>query len=153
MKIFINKKFKNRHIILETLQRRYDQVYNPNMQQGELEMSFIQLVDRSKLTEQEVIEQLDYLQLEDEISIDEIQFDYYYTLLNNGSKAFYDKKYLNIGKKEFLENIYDILKIVSTAILLTIALSTFIINTATTIKLTKEVSKLQSEVRALKNSR
>lgn len=148
---FINKKYKNRHIILETLQRRYEEVYNPTMQDGELEIDFKHLVEYSKLTNNEVYEQLDYLHLENEISIDEIQFQIYYIILRNGSKAYYDKKYITIGIKEFHNNFYDILKNISSVILLIIAIITFILNSFATIKLKEQVSKLQIEVQTLKN--
>lgn len=149
------KKYKNRHTILETLQKKYTNNYTPNIiSNKELSLNFNELVKKSQLTEDEVIEQLDFLSQESEINVvEEENFDFYYIIKKNGSASFHDKKYLNLRKKEFTNDIYDFLKITSTFILLLIAITTFTINIIDTRNNKKEIEELKKEIRQIKISR
>lgn len=149
------KKYKNRHTILGTLQNKYNQNYTPNIiSNKELSLNFNELVNQSKLTENEIIEQLDFLSQESEINVvEEENFNFYYIIRRTGSASFHDKKYLNIRKKEFTNDIYDFLKITSTFILLLIAITTFTINIIDTRKNKKEIEELKKEFQQIKISK
>ncbi|WP_456314891.1 hypothetical protein [Pseudomonas shirazensis] len=147
------KKYKDRHRILETLQNKYNQNYSPDIiSNKELSLSFYELVNQSKLTENEIIEQLDFLSQESEINVvEEENFNFYYIIKRNGSASYYDKKYLNIRKNEFKNDTYDFLKIISTLILLLlIAIITFCINIIDTRKNKKEIEELKKEIQQIK---
>ncbi|MEN5231522.1 hypothetical protein [Sphingobacterium faecium] len=119
----------------------------------EIELSFMEVVQKSNLTEKEVYREIDYLEKEKEIHIDEINYSTYYLILKQGSVSYFDKKYLELGRKNFRDNLFDNLKIISSFILLLIAVITFIVNLLETRKNRTEIEKLKNEIIILKGNR
>lgn len=149
--MFRAKKYTNRHIILKTLEEHYRINYIEIDDWILYGLDFSELVSKSNLTEQEVNEQLHCLINEKEIIDEELRrLDILYIISPAGIAAFYDKKYLDIGRKEFLNNSYDILKNISTAILLILAVYTFASNFIENRKNKIEIESLKHEVRELK---
>jgi len=152
-KFFINSKFRHRHKILGTLQERLDSENHPNAMPEDIELTFSTLVDKSGLSESEVLKQIDYLRSEEEIDINERNnYSMSYVILRKGTVAYFDDKYLRLGWKNFLENVYDIVKIISAIVLLAIATSTYISNIIDTKKNKKEIQKMQDDIKAIKDS-
>lgn len=151
--MYIKRKFINRHKILGALQTRMNESYRPDiLDSAEIELSWGELRDASGLTESEILEQIDFLLTSEEICNNEVNFSSSYLILQKGTTSFYDKKYLNIGKKEFKDDLYDILKLFSGFILLAIALITFARNIMITEKNSKEIENLKNEIKILKIS-
>jgi len=149
--MFINKKYRNRHLFLKTLQLYFEKNDRPDQHTfEEVSLTFSKLVELSNLTEKEIYEEMDYLEKEGEINIEQTEhFSTFYFISRNGTIAYYDKKYLNLGKKEFLNDTYDILKNISAIILLVIAVITFIINFLDTRKNKKEIEQIKVKVEKL----
>lgn len=150
--MFRAKKHRNRHHILKTLED-----YRTNDERIDLtdwlesSLDFPELVTKSNLTEQEVIEQLQFLINEKEIHEEELRpLDCVYIITKAGTVAYYDKKYLNLGFREFLNNSYDVLKNLSTAILLIFAIISFTTNHIETTKNKAEIENLKNEIKTLK---
>jgi hypothetical protein len=149
-KMFREKKYQDRHIILKTLEEHY-QINRANTDWIEMGLDFSELVSKSNLKEQEVSEQLHFLVNEKEIVDEELRhLDILYIISGAGKAAFYDKKYLVIGRREFLDNCYDVLKNISTAILLIFAVVTFTTNLIEARKNKLEIESLRNEVNQLK---
>lgn len=152
--MFRVKKYRIRHAILKTLEHhRTNAKRNDLTDWMEEALDFSELVAKSHLTEQDVSEQLYYLINEKEIFDEELRpLDIIYRISSTGIAAFYDKKYLNIGMREFLNNSYDILKNISTAVLLIFAIVTFVSNYLETKKNKNEIELLKNEIKDLKRS-
>ena len=149
--MFIKKKYSNRHQILKVLQEYFESKDRADLNDSkEVELTFTEIVKKSNLSENEVRQQLDYLQKEDELCINNINFSTYYFILRNGTISYHDKKYLNIGKKEFFSNTYDIIKTLSAIILLIIAVVTFINNLSETKTNKKQIEILKTEINDMK---
>jgi hypothetical protein len=149
--MFINKKYRNRHLFLKTLQLYFEENDRPDLYTfEEISLTFPKLVELSNLTEKEIYGQIDYLEKEGEINIEHTEhFSTFYFISRNGTIAYYDKKYLNLGKKEFLNDAYDILKNISAIILLVIAIISFIINFLDTRKNKKEIEQIKVKLEKL----
>ena len=149
----MNKKYRNRHLILKTLQDRRQEGEGPNMlDMSEIALTFSELVEKSRLTDSELVEQIHYLKNADEVIEEEIINDFYYFISQAGTAAYYDKKYLNKGKKELLENTYDVLKNLSTIVLLLIAIITFTGNWVSSKDNKSEIDTLKFELKQIKDS-
>lgn len=146
------KKYLNRHQILKILvECRIDNESPNNLDERDICLNWTELVERSNLSETEIIQQIYYLKNENEII--EKEFDMCnsnYHISRIGMASYYDKKYLNQGKKEYLDNIYDLLKILSTFILLIIAIITFINSWIVSGENKSEIEILKNEVFKLK---
>lgn len=150
MKLFIREKYVNRHLILKTLQKHYSEHDSPNATQIDVSLSFSKLVEKSKLKESQIIEQLPYLQKEKEISDFDIDFSSFYIIEQEGRVAYYDKKHFSIGRKMFRDEIYDTVKTISAIILLIIGIITFIINFTETKDNKKKIENIQKEIQSIK---
>jgi hypothetical protein len=147
------KKYRNRHLILKTLQDRRQEGEGPNrLDISEVALTFSELVEKCRLTESELVEQIHYLKNTDEVIEEEIINDFYYFISQAGTAAYYDNKYLNKGKKELLENTYDVLKNLSTIILLLIAIITFTGNWISSKDNKSEIDTLKFELKQIKDS-
>jgi hypothetical protein len=146
------KKYRNRHIILKTLEDyRVNNARLDSTDWMELSLDFSELVAKSNLTGQEVIEQLQYLINENEVHEEELRpLDYVYIITKIGTAVYYDKKYLNIGMRQFLNDCYDVLKNLSTAILLIFAVVSFMTNNIEIKKNKVEIESLKNEIKKLK---
>lgn len=152
--MFINRKYKNRHLFLKALQLYLEKNDRPDAYALEdFSLTFPKLVELSNLTEKEIYGQIDYLENEGEINIEHTEdYSAFYFISKNGTIAYYDKKYLNLGKKEFLNDLYDIIKNISAIILLVIAIISFIINFLDTQKNKKEIEQIKVKVEKLSKS-
>jgi len=150
--MFIRKKYINRHKILKALQLSYNNNYRPDdFDTSAIELSWTELTGATGLGEEEVLAQIDVLLINDEIFNNEINFNSSYLILQRGTTAYYDEKYLTIGKKEFKENLYDKLKLISGAVLLIIAVLTFAKNFIVTERNSEEIEVLKGEIQDLKS--
>ncbi len=96
-------KYSNRHKILETLQRKFaEKGYNPDFMIFDIRLPFDKLGEGSKLSDEELLKELDYLLKQEEIIRIEEKFSEYYIITQLGTIAFHDKKYLTLGENEFL---------------------------------------------------
>lgn len=153
MIMFVKRKYIDRHRILQVLQENQDQNLEYDENQTNFEpLSFSELVRKSGLSETQVYAQVDLLAKEDEISIDPLGAKMYYMVIRNGTIAYFDGKYLNQGKKELRDEVYDKLKIISTIVLLSIAIISFIVNIIETRKNKKEIETLKREILIHKGS-
>lgn len=149
----INPKYTSRHQLLKTLQERKDEKWSPDMVDiRDIALPYHKLESSSGLSENQVVEQIQYLINENEIIKKEIKYDWYYYISDMGSASYYDSKYPSKGKKEYLDNIYDILKNVSTFLLLLMAVITFIGNWVSNSKNNAEIEKIKTELNQLKDS-
>lgn len=150
--MFIKRKFRNRHKILEALQIQYNKNHLPDALSVDMELSWGKLTEACGLNDKEVLEQIDFLLISDEIYNNEIDYNSSYLILQKGTTAFYDKKYPNMGIKEFKDDLYDILKLVSGFVLLLITIITFTKNIMTTERNSREIQNLKMDVQNLKSS-
>lgn len=150
MKTIIRKKHRVRHQILKTLQDHYLSKWSPDLEEQDIALSISKLVDLSKLSENDVHEQLYYLKREKEINYLEINHSSFYIISEAGKVALYDKKHLYNGRKMLYDEVYDIVKNISAICLLIIAVTTFIDNRVETQKNTKEIKILQNEIEAFR---
>lgn len=150
----INQKYTSRHELLKTLQTRKNQKWAPdNIDIRDTSLEFDKLTENSGLQETDVIQQIRYLINEKEIN--EAEFEYsrlYYSISDSGTAAYHDQKYLTKGRKEYLDNIYDVLKNVSTFILLLLAVITFIGNWISNSRKNQEIENIKIELKHLKDS-
>lgn len=151
--LFIKRKFVIRHKILQALQICYNQRYRPDsVDSREFELSWPQLKEATGLNDEDILEQIDVLLTNDEVYNNEEDFNSSYLILQKGTIAFYDKKYLNLGIKEFKDDLYDIVKLVSAVVLLVIAVISFVRNIINTEKNSRDIEELKREILLLKLS-
>ncbi len=149
--MFINLKYQHRHKILEVLQAYFDENYRPDAQDSsEYELSWSELANKSGLSDDELKKQIYFLQKSEEVFDNEINYSSSYLILHEGTKSLFDEKYLNMGRKEFRDNLFDWLKLVSGFILLLIAIITFGMNIFLTTKNNKEIESLKNEIKIMK---
>lgn len=150
----INKKYSSRHQLLKTLQERKDEKWAPdNIDIRDTALEFDKLTENSRLQETDVIQQIQYLINEKEIN--ETEFEYcrrYYSISDTGTAAYYDQKHLTKGRKEYRDNIYDVLKNVSTFVLLLLAVITFIGNWISNSRKNQEIENIRIDLKHLKDS-
>ncbi|WP_026708970.1 hypothetical protein [Flavobacterium frigidarium] len=128
IKFFINKKYLNRHTILEELQKQHNSMWSPNCHAIDLSLTFSELVKKTGLSESDISKQLSYLEIKKETIITEIDYEYYYYISRKGQVSLYDDKYCSIGYKAFNDAFSSTLKNFSTALLLIIAVVSLIFN-------------------------
>lgn len=96
-----------------------------------------------------LLDNMDYLRLKDEIYCS-LEFDNSkFAIISNGRHAFLEKRYLVEGSKEFRNSFDQKLKIISTIILLLIAVATFVINIVQTQQNKNQIEQLKTEVQKL----
>ena len=126
--------------------------YRPDaIDSSEFELSWNELTEAAGLSDKQIQEQIDFLLLAEEINANEVNFNSCYMILQKGTTSFFDKKYLSIGRKEFKDDIYDVLKLLSGVVLLLIAVISFARNVLVTERNNREIEQLKNEVRALKS--
>jgi len=150
----INPKYTSRHELLETLQKRKDEKWAPdNIDVRDTALEFHELAENSGLKETDVLQQIRYLINEKEIYETEFEYSrWYYSISDAGTAAYHDQKHLAKGRKEYLDNIYDVLKNVSTFILLLLAVITFIGNWISNSRKNQEIENIKIELKNLKDS-
>jgi len=150
--MFINRKYSNRHRILGALQKKMNESYRPDaIDSNEFELSWNELAEASGLSDKQIQEQIDFLILAEEVKDNEVNFNSCYMIRRKGTTSFYDRKYLDIGRKEFKDNLYDVLKLLSGVVLLLIAVISFARNILVTEKNNREIEQLKNDVSVLKS--
>ena len=92
----MKSKYLNRHKILKTLYKKRIKEESPNtINTVELSLTFSQIAINSNLPEAKIIEQIEFLINEKEISKIEESFDTYYFITDKGSISYHDEKYLD----------------------------------------------------------
>ncbi len=149
----LKKKYKNRHQILRALLLHRNEKESPNnLDEIDFALTWSKLVEKSRLSETEIRKQIYYLKNENEVVEKETEYDnFYYYISGKGRVSFYDKKYIEQRRKEILSDVYDILKNISTSILLFFAIITFTNNWIIDSKNKSEIEILKKEVLKLKN--
>jgi len=155
--IIRDKKYRHRHLILETLYKKRKTHNEPDIIDiSEIGLSFDKLSEISKLRESEVLKQLYYLKNEKEILEEtlekKISHTSYYYISQAGIASYIDDKYLTKGTKEFWENTYDVVKNLSTLILLIFAIITFAGNWKASKKNENEIETLKLELKQIRDS-
>lgn len=117
-KFFINKKQLDRHKILEVLQKKMSEGNHPNRMLGDVKLTFQMLLSEAGIPEKRLLTQLDYLSVEEEISIEEGDSTMHYMVLRKGTVAYGDDKYIRMGWNNFLENTYNLQKVLIAAAVL-----------------------------------
>jgi hypothetical protein len=144
---FMKKKYLIRHKILQTLQEKLSEFDGKQkVQSDEIELSTKEISLKANLSEKDILAQIDYLSSRDEIHLERDKGVVNLYITRQGTVSFSDKSYLEEGKKEFWNSNYDVLKTVSTVILLLIALITFAINIFNTKKNKSEIEKMQIQI-------
>lgn len=151
-KLLINRKYLHRHKILGALQIKLDEGGRPDAMPEDIELSYRMLIEKSGLTEQEVLKQLDHLSQEDEINIEERNFNLCYLILRKGTIAYHDAKYLNLGWKSFIDSAYDIGKTISVFFLLILAIATFLSNRFEMKQNKKEMEQMKVDIKNIRDS-
>lgn len=150
MSLLIAQKYRHRQKILCFLQRQIDEQYSPNAIAEDLELTLSELAVKCNLSEQEILKQIDFLHAEKEIEITEREWTMKYLIVQKGTIAFYDGKYIRSGWKSLLDSSYDVIKIVSAIVLLGIAVFTFITNIIDTKRNKREIETMRDEIERLK---
>ena len=151
--MFIKKKYRIRHKLLKIFYDRYFEGNSPNADVFDTSFSFSELEKSSGLTTEQLAKTIDYLIEAQEIVFEEIDYADLYMITLKGRSTYHDKKYLYNGRKEFLSDFYDILKILSALILLIIAIVTFIQNAIDIKQNKRDIEKLKTDIEHLKSSK
>jgi len=141
----MKKKHLVRQKILESLQSKLS-IYDGQEHLGNIELTLKELANVSNLTEEQVLQQVDYLSEIQEINISWSQGVQSFIILKNGTISFFDKKHLYKGRKEFWNDTYDVIKTLSAAILLIIAVTTFVMNIFDTRQNRKDIETIKAEL-------
>lgn len=113
----------------------------------ELALTFSAIGSKTGLSDEVVSNHLYILKEVGDIRLfEEDDYNEYYIITTAGIAAVHDGKYLEIGKKEFGLEFDNVLKRVSTIILLLIAIITFIFNLVQTYKNKTEIDQLKKQV-------
>lgn len=145
--------FKVRHNILKILSE-YQESFTLGTSSSDRLLHYGKIKEHFKdLSDNYLLDNLQFLVDEKEIHCTMKLTDSEFVVLRQGRNSYIDKKYLELGNKELREKIFDTLKIISTAVLLVIAVWTFIMNINTTQKNTKDIEMLQQQIQELNNSK
>lgn len=149
----MEEKFKIRHAILKSLNDKKSQGYRPDMVDiSEVARTWSGLVETTDYSESSIMEQIDYLENQNDIYIqEEDQFVFYYAITSRGMASYYDKKYIDEGKKRYREKYHEVIRNWSLTILLILAIITFAINAYTTIKRNSEIQNLENKLEIISN--
>jgi hypothetical protein len=151
--MFIKKKYQRRHKLLKLFYDNFFEGNSPNADVFDTSLTFPELEKVSNLTTEQLVKTIDYLVEAEEICIEEIDYTSLYIITLKGRSAYHDKKYLYTGKREFLNDTYDIIKTVSAIILLIIAVITFIQNSIDIKQNKKDIETLKKDINQIKSSK
>lgn len=151
--MLIKRKYLVRHKILETLQERLSQFDGQeHLSIEKIELTLQELSSASHFSEKQILEQIDFLNEIQELDCNWRQGVQYFLVLKKGTIAYFDRKYLYEGRKEFWNDTYDIIKTVSAVMLLVIAVITFVMNLIDTRRNKKDIDNLKIEFKHLKDT-
>ena len=144
----MKKHFKTKLRILQILAKFQDSFpvgTNSNdrlLHYSEIEKQF------PKVSKNYLLDSLHYLTTTKEIHCTMELENSKYLILQDGRAAYIENKYRSLGRKEFRDYIFDILKIISTTVLLLIAVYTFIQNIYETKQNKKDIEKIKTDIKA-----
>ena len=141
--------YKIRHLLLKTL-LEYDDKFEASSSISERQIHFRDICKKiPQFDSVYVLDNLDYLQSKGEIYCSKEFDNSKFTIISNGRHAYLEKRYLTEGQKEF-RNLFDQrLKIISTIVLLLIAVATFIVNIVQTQKNKYQIEQIKSDLKKL----
>lgn len=141
--MFIKKHYEVRHKILKTL-FDYDNSFDIGVPTNEKLLHFNEICKKlNQFDKIFLLDNLNYLQTTKEIYCT-MQYDNSsFAIIGLGRDSFIEKKFLTEGRKEFRNSLDQKLKIISTIILLIIAVVTFAINIIQTHNNKKEIENLK----------
>jgi len=145
------KKYIIRHKIFYVLQKHQDHIYSLTKPMGELHafelaLDVKQLSAQTKFSEAEIIAEVEILMDRKQLSLVVEDFENYYMINRVGSVAFYDKYYLEEGKKTMITVIKDYITIITATGLFLIAAYSFISNVMQTRTNTKDLDIIKSKL-------
>ena len=146
---FMKKHFKIKHRVLQILAQYQDSFpvgTNSNerlLHYSEIEKNFPN-IDKNFL-----LDVLHYLTTTKEIHCSMEFENSKFLILQDGRAAYIENKYRSLGRKELRDYIFDILKIISTTILLIIAVYTFAQNIYETKQNSKDIEKIKTDIQKL----
>ena len=145
------KKYIIRHKVLGVLQRHQDHIYSltkpmEQLVDFELALDVKQISAQTKYSEAEIIAEVEILMDRKQLSLVVEEFENYYMINKVGSVAFYDKYYLEVGKKTLITVIKDYITIITAIGLFFIAVYSFISNVVQTQANTKNLDNIKSKL-------
>lgn len=144
--MFIKKHYQVRHKILQTL-FDYDNSFDIAVPTNQKLLHFNEICKKlNQFDKIFLLDNLNYLQTTKEIYCT-MQFDNSsFAIIGLGRDSFIERKFLTEGRKEFRNSFDQKLKIISTIILLLIAITTFVINIIQTQNNKKEIENLKLQL-------
>ena len=151
--MLIPKHYRVQHLLLKLL-FEHDEKFPASAGMKERQIHFDDLCEKlHQFDRTYLLDNLDYLRLKEEIYCS-LEFDKSkFAIISKGRHAYLEKRYLVEGSKEFRNAFDQKLKIVSTIILLFIAVATFVINIVQTQQNKNQIEQLKSEVRKLQEQK
>ena len=109
----IQKKFKDRHLILKALFDKYELDYRPDMDETEGTLTFAQIANETGLDNTTLNNELLFLDREGEVYYNEVRYERHYGARVIGRVAYTDEKYLEIGEEVFWNSAKNYISIVA----------------------------------------
>ena len=148
----MKKHFKIKYQILEILAKFQDSFpigtssKDRLLHYSEIEKEF------PKISKHYLLDNLHYLTTTKEIYCAMELENSKFLILEDGRAAYLENKYRSLGRKEFRDYLFDILKIISTTVLLLIAIYTFILNIYETKQNKKDIEKIKNDVKIIQKT-
>ncbi len=150
--MFIKRHYKVRSAILRIL-AEYQDKFSLDVKAKERLMHFSEIKKHlQQYGKNYLLDNLQYLTDTNEIYCSMERDDSKFCILKEGRISYIEEKYVLLGRNELRNYIYDVLKIISTAILLFIATYTFIQNIYQTQQNKKDIKQLKEELHKIKNT-
>lgn len=150
--MFIKQKYIIRHKILEVLQNKMPSFDEKEIKREQIELSLEEISKILGFSIENIYKNIDHLSEAEEINFFWINNNKLKcAIARKGTLSVYDRKYINEGRKEFWNNTFDVIKNVSTILILIIAIVTFIINTCATTQNSKDIKIIKTEINNFKD--
>ena len=150
--MFIKRHYKVRSAILRIL-AEYQDKFSLDVKAKERLMHFSEIKKHlQQYGKNYLLDNLQYLTDTNEIYCSMELDDSKFCILKEGRISYIEEKYVLLGRNELRNYIYDVLKIISTAILLFIATYTFIQNIYQTQLNKKDIKQLKEELHKIKST-
>ena len=148
------RKYIIRHEILGALQKYQDYVYSltapmETLHDIELVLGVEGLVEKTNFSEMEIIAELEILLDKRQIQSFTEDLKNYYAITRSGAVAYYDKFYLEEGRKTVIGMLKDYISIVTAVGLFIIAVYSFVANIIQTNSNTKDLENIKTELDSL----
>ncbi|MBN9299832.1 MAG: hypothetical protein J0I41_22710 [Filimonas sp.] len=145
---YIKPRYYIRHEMLRVLKNIQDEDH-PDYA-VDMELTVLEMSKRTGIEKSSVNNQVDALLAIDEVYRNGGSNDMRFMLSAKGNVALQDRKYPRLAMKEFAEELFDIIKIVSTALAIFISIYTLTIAIIQNAKNAERISALETEVRELR---